>query len=627
MLYISLLLALLAVACLIFVPNTVILLSFVAIMHGFAVYSACHALLHKRDSRAALGWIAIILFMPPVGLPLYWLFGIARIDSQAVRLMEKAAQKVMGGLVDLHGKSLTEKPEGFIDKDEVPHAWHYLVNPGSSITGRCMLEGNDLTVLHNGEAAYPVMLKAISEAKERVFLSSFIFGYDEVGKSFAAALRAAAERGCDVRLLMDGVGSFHLWPSWRKRLGPDVKLAYFLPPRLIPPQFSINLRTHRKVLICDSETGFTGGMNISQNHLANLKRRSRVQDVHFRCLGPIAQQLEIAFLMDWSFATGDHTNFTVHPVKKQGSSLCRILMDGPGTPEDTILDLVCAQISAARHSVRIMSPYFLPPHRLHGELVSAVLRGVDVSVILPGENNHRMNISQNHLANLKRRSRVQDVHFRCLGPIAQQLEIAFLMDWSFATGDHTNFTVHPVKKQGSSLCRILMDGPGTPEDTILDLVCAQISAARHSVRIMSPYFLPPHRLHGELVSAVLRGVDVSVILPGENNHRLVDWAMRHQMPMLADRGVKIYRQPPPFAHTKLLLIDGEYTLLGSANLDPRSLNLNFELVMEVLDLRLAEQLSAFYDEVRSRSVSVPTTYPALPYRLRNAASWIFSPYL
>ena len=76
--------------------------------------------------------------------------------------------------MDLHGKSLTEKPEGFIDKDEVPHAWHYLVNPGSSITGRCMLEGNDLTVLHNGEAAYPVMLKAISEAKERVFLSSFI---------------------------------------------------------------------------------------------------------------------------------------------------------------------------------------------------------------------------------------------------------------------------------------------------------------------------------------------------------------------------------------------------------------------------------------------------------------------
>lgn len=97
--------------------------------------------------------------------------------------------------------------------------------------------------------------------------------------------------------------------------------------------------------------------------------------------------------------------------------------------------------------------------------------------------------------------------------------------------------------------------------------------------------------------------------------------------MLADRGMEIYRQPSPFVHTKLLLIDGEYTLLDSANLDPRNLSLNFELVMEVLDLRLAEQLSVFYDEVRGRSVSVSAAYPALPYRLQNTTSWIFSPCL
>ncbi len=497
MVAISFLFALLAVACLVFVPDTVLILTLAVAMHGVALFSAGHALLRKRDSRAALGWIAILLLMPPVGLPLYWLFGIARIDSQAVRLMEKAARNVIGGLVDLHGKSLSEKPYGFIDHSGLPEAWHYLSAPGSSISGRCMIGGNRLEVLHNGEAAYPVMLEAIRGARERVYLSSFIFGYDEVGKRFAAALREAAERGCDVRLLMDGVGSFHLWPRWETLLGPKVQLAFFLPPRLVPPQFSINLRTHRKVLVCDGVTCFTGGMNISQNHLVELNR----------------------------------------------------------------------------------------PHR------------------------------------------VQDVHFHCSGPIAQQLEIAFLMDWAFATGDNRPIPLKHMQGRGDSLCRILMDGPGTPEDTILDLVCAQISAAQHSVRIMSPYFLPPHRLHGELVSAVLRGVDVSVIIPGENNHRLVDWAMRHQMPMLADRGVRIYRQPPPFAHTKLLLIDGEYTLLGSANLDPRSLNLNFELVMEVLDADLTAQLTAFYDEVQSRSVSVRKTFPAFPARLRNAASWLFSPYL
>lgn len=497
MLYVSFLLALLTVVFLIAVPDTVSILVFVAILHAFGLYSAGHALLHKRDSRAALGWIATILLMPPVGLPLYWLFGIARIDSQAGRLMKKAARKVMGGLVDLHGKTLNSAPQGALPEEKVPAERRYLAMPGRSITGRPLTAGNALAVLHDGEAAYPLMLEAIAEARERVYLSSFIFGYDEVGKSFAAALRKAAERGCDVRLLMDGVGSFHIWPDWRKHLGPHVKLAFFLPPRLLPPQLSINLRTHRKVLVCDGTVGFTGGMNISQHHLTRLHRRGRVQDIHFRCLGPLAQQLEIAFLMDWSFSSGEATSLRIK------------------------------EISPA----------------------------------------------------------------------------------------------------GESLCRLLMDGPGTPEDNILDLVCAQISAARHSVRIMNPYFLPPHRLHGALVSAVQRGVEVSVILPGENNHRLVDWAMRHQMPMLAERGVRIFRQPPPFAHTKLLLIDGAYTLLGSANLDPRSLNLNFELVVEVLDADLTAELSAFYDEVRSRSEPVAPTYPALPRRLRNAVSWIFSPYL
>ena len=497
MLLLSILIALLAVACLFFVPGTLAILAFLAVMHAFAVFTACHALLHKRDSRSAIGWIGAILLMPPVGLPAYWLFGIARVDSRAVRLMERAARKVMGGLVDLHGKSLQEQPQGFISENSLPQEWHYLATPGHSITGRCMTEGNALTVLHNGETAYPNMLAAINAARKRVYLSSFIFGHDDVGFAFAEALRRAAERGCDVRLLLDGVGSFSPLSGWRKKLGPKVELAFFLPPRLIPPQFSINLRTHRKMLVCDQNVAFTGGMNISQHHLVEASGPERVQDVHFRCSGPIAQQLEIAFLMDWTFATGESA-----------------------------------------------------PTRLTR-----------------------------------------------------------------------------VDKQGHSLCRILMDGPGTPEDTILDLFCAQISAAKQSVRIMSPYFLPPHRLHGEMVSAVLRGVDVSVILPGENNHRLVDWAMRHQMPMLADRGVRIFHQPPPFAHTKLMLIDGQYTLLGSSNLDPRSLNLNFELVMEVLDTSLAAQLTAFYDEVRSRSAVFPKAVPSLPCRLRNAASWIFSPYL
>lgn len=523
-----------------------------ALLHLAAGVSACHALLHKRDSRSALGWVALLLLMPPAGIPLYWLFGIARIDSQAAKLMKKAARQVVDGLLDLHGKLLAREPWGAVREDPLPEAVRHLAQPGRAITGRGLAGGNTVLPLHNGEEAYPVMLRAIGRARRSVYLSTFIFGNDAVGASFAEALTLAAERGCDVRLLMDGVGSFHPFAGWKRRLGPKVRLAYFLPPALIPPQLSVNLRTHRKVLICDGREAFTGGMNISEHHLAALPRPNRVQDVHFHCIGPVASQLAFAFLLDWRFVTAHAAH----------------LAADPGAP-----------IAVPR-----------PPLRKRpgggSEGASCACPADDLTAFRAG-------------------SAAPDTDDR-----AADLE----MPGGCAAG--------------RSLCRILMDGPGSANKTIEDLFCAMISAARTSVRIMSPYFLPSQRLTGALNAAVLRGVDLTVIVPEENDHLFVDWAMRHEIPMLGAKGVRIFRQPPPFAHTKLLLIDGAYTLLGSANLDPRSLSLNFELVMEVLDPALATDLAAFYDSVLARSAAcAETPPPSLPARLRNAASWLFSPYL
>lgn len=519
------------------------------LLHLAAGISACHALLHKRDSRSALGWVALLLFMPPAGIPLYWLFGIARIDSQAVKLMNKAAHQVADGFLDLHGKLLAQEPWSAVREKPLPGSVRHLARPGKAITGRALAGGNTVLPLHNGEEAYPVMLRAIGRARRSVYLSTFIFGNDAVGASFAEALALAAERGCDVRLLMDGVGSFHPFAGWKRRLGPKVRLAYFLPPALVPPQLSVNLRTHRKMLICDGCDAFTGGMNISEHHLAALPRRNRVQDVHFHCTGPVARQLEFAFLLDWRFVTAHAAH----------------LAADPGAP--------------------IAVPH--PPlrKRRSGPEPSCACPMDDLAVFRAG----------------------------CAAPDADRAADAG------ASGGRAG---------GRSLCRILMDGPGSANKTIEDLFCAMISSARASIRIMSPYFLPSQRLTGALNAAVLRGVDLTVIVPGENNHRFVDWAMRHQIPLLSAKGVRIFRQPPPFAHTKLLLIDGAYTLLGSANLDPRSLSLNFELVMEVLDTALAADLAAFYDSVLARSTAcAKAPLPALPARLRNAAIWLFSPYL
>ena len=147
---------------------------------------------------------------------------------------------------------------------------------------------------------------------------------------------------------------------------------------------------------------------------------------------------------------------------------------------------------------------------------------------------------------------------------------------------------------------------------------------------MTPYFLPSHGLVSALRSAGQRGVDVRVVLPEKNNLFYVHWAQYRLLPTLLEAGVRVWYQQPPFAHTKLLAVDGYYSQIGSANLDARSLRLNFELNMEVFNPDVHDQITAHIDRAIITGREITRDYLAalsLPVKLRNAACWIFSPYL
>ena len=204
------------------------------------------------------------------------------------------------------------------------------------------------------------------------------------------------------------------------------------------------------------------------------------------------------------------------------------------------------------------------------------------------------------------------------------------MDWAFVTRRQTVPPMVTPVPQGTSYCRLVFDGLGRGRDDIHELLCGVIGGARERVAVMTPYFLPPRELSSALVSAALRGVDVRLILPAVNNLPYVHRASRHMQPGLIRKGVRIFFQPPPFAHTKLLLVDDYYALIGSANLDPRSLFLNFELNMEVFDPAFCSAMYDYFSEVLSRSAEATPDYYArrhLPRRLLDAAFWLFSPYL
>ena len=131
--------------------------------------------------------------------------------------------------------------------------------------------------------------------------------------------------------------------------------------------------------------------------------------------------------------------------------------------------------------------------------------------------------------------------------------------------------------------RTITDGPNEDLDRLALILAGAVSSARERVRIMTPYFLPSRGLIGAMQSAALRGVAVDVILPLRNNLPFMDWATRNMLWELLERGIRVFYQPPPFAHSKLFVVDDQYGLIGSPNIDPRSLRLNFELAVEIYD--------------------------------------------
>ena len=244
-----------------------------------------------------------------------------------------------------------------------------------------------------------------------------------------------------------------------------------------------------------------------------------------------------------------------------------------------------------------------------------------------------MNIGDRYLSERPRGYRVSDLHFRLEGPVVAQLEHVFLEDWAFCTGDASVPAIRDefmAEKVGEGICRSIVDGPNEELDRMINAILGAIAAARTRIVIATPYFLPPETMQSALCQAALRGVQVDVVLPARTYPPLVAWAARHVMDGLLAHGVRLHEQPPPFDHTKLLLVDDYYTLMGSTNLDSRSLKLNFELCVEVYERSLNESLRRAVDwrVARARRIELATLRErSLPVRLRDAASWLFSPYL
>lgn len=459
--------------------------------------AAVHAAMTKQDVRAAIGWVAVAMFSPLLGALFYFVAGVNRIRHTRVSQQR-----------DETPHSYATFPQVPID-NVVPYTaaqFASLRTLGDHISYFPVVGENSIVPLSGGDETYPSMMQAIRQARHCIAMQSYIFDNDQIGREVAQALIDAHQRGVQVRVLIDAIGSKYSRPPIVRtlhRAGVPTALFMTNPLGVLRMPYA-NLRSHRKIMVVDGSIGFTGGMNVRAAFVTAISGEHTNRDVHFRMEGPIVAQLMSVFAHDWNFTT---------------------------------------------HEQLTGEPWFAPP---------------------------------------------------------------------------------AATPAGTVPLRCVPSGPDRAMVSTRNMLLGALAVAQHHIRIQSPYFLPDQPLILALATAARRGVRVDVVIPGRNNLRLVNYAMTAQLDQIVRTGCRVWRSSGPFDHSKLLTVDGAWSYVGSSNLDPRSLRLNFELDTEVYDRGIATWISDRIDAqiAQAREVTLQNLYGE-PFikRLRNKIIWLASPYL
>ena len=469
----------------------------------------------KGDSDRTLTWLLLFFAFPLLGFFLYLLFG--RHTFRARRLRHRLTLWKKGAFPSAvpAPKAPVPLPSGRAK------GMSRLVQNGS---GFALTQGNQAEILNNGQTIFPAMLKTIQEAKQFVWLETYIFRDDEIGGRFLELLGAKAAEGVEVRIIADGLGTRDFKGRRLKELRRrGINLQFFAPVAFPFFRSNLNFRNHRKLLIADGKTAFLGGANIGDDYLGKDPAVGFWRDVQLKLQGPSVKDLEKIFWQDWIFAAGP-------------SSLRGHLPALPDFPRQDLKNRKHALASQALLKTETAAePAFCPPKQEAAQ---------------PGTKPNKLS----HL-----------------------------------------FSQVPVQ--------IVASGPDSPWEAVMQAYHYAISTASSSIRITSPYFIPNESIATALKTAALAGLEVQLLLPKNPDHLVVYLAAMPYLEQLLEAGAKIWLYKNGFIHSKVVTVDGQIAIVGTANMDQRSFDLNFEINGILYDPAVARAFEADFD--RDLKCAVP----------------------
>lgn len=341
-------------------------------------------LTQSRTPAASVAWILAIIFLPIFGGILFIIFGINRVERRRrIRaIAEREAQDLIGN----------------------PWSQHPIVRANlfcgpceriaTVIDRACDFQptsGNDVEIMADTNRTLGRIEQAILAAEKSVHLEYYIWEPDQTGQKLRDVLIDRAREGLVIRFLYDSFGSMSLRHKFFVPMkDAGIEVAPFSPGQTFRERWSLNLRSHRKIVVVDGKVGFTGGMNIGDEYLGKSKKIGAWRDTHVRLEGPSVLQLQQVFTEDWYYATGKELSDDAYfpTPHNAGVKRVQIASGGPLSEPRPFHAVFFTAIAEATDEILLTTSYFIPTEPLAMALEAAALRGVRVRLLIPGRTAH-----------------------------------------------------------------------------------------------------------------------------------------------------------------------------------------------------------------------------------------------
>lgn len=367
---------------------TSIIISFIFVLN--IILAVIVVFQERRDAGATWAWLLVLFFIPVLGFGLYLLFAqnlrhirLFHWDDLQKTGIEKALLAQMNEINS--GQFPFRNQVAASNSDLI----YMLLNENQAI----LTDDNHVEIFTDGKEKFDRLFKDIEEAKEYIHIQYYIIRRDQLGKKLIAALTQKAKEGVKVRVLYDELGSRKLTKGFFKKFreaGGEAEA--FFPSKLRFVNLRLNYRNHRKLVIIDGDIGYVGGFNVGDEYLGLNSRFGYWRDTHLRIQGQAVYAMQVRFILDWNQASHHH-DIMYEPnlfpkINSPGHAGVQIVTSGPDSENEHIKNGYIKMISAAKKSIYIQTPYFIPDASLLDALRIASLSGVKVHIMIPDKPDH-----------------------------------------------------------------------------------------------------------------------------------------------------------------------------------------------------------------------------------------------